>query len=845
MPIHLRNSTWKEAAALYVRSNSLWKAVSAAYLRVNGVWREIFGAGTPAISTKVTLTRTRDNSTYLYTLTGTNYHWTGTPTSLDFAIQRSIDSQATWADISYGTITNPSTGSSVTKTYELRNITNDLAPNVINYYRFVVNATKGALTGTSTSNITADTTIQGPTDIVLTGSSGLQATLSWTASTGASNYLVFYGTTSNPTTFYGVQSTTSLSYSGTLGTTYYWKVIPITGISNTVRGYTGNDSNIVSTTITSKLATPIAGTVTQTLDGFYFAITSGSFSTSNNYSVTTNAGTLSTSGWSAGQYASSPTITISGLSAGASATVSVVASRAGYTNSDALQVTSTTAQHIYPVINSFSYSLGSASGTQDITFNWDSTNQNSWSILIEKQNNTIPATWSVTNLGTQSGSSQKTTTVTGQLNTTYRATLTVTSVTNDSVSNGPIQFSTQSGAAPVLISGQSPVATVDGSGLDRTMNSTTGGWQNSPTSYSYSWSMSIDGSTYTDNIATGSSVSILPYYSTYRYAKCYVTASNSFGSSSAAVSNSVTLPLPPTSLSTPGNVAATALTSTSIRISWSAVSGATGYEIYRSTTNTSPTSGSTATYTTSSLSYDDLNLNNSTRYYYSVRATDGTNYSNWSTLVDSLPLQNPPSNTALPVISNAVVGSVTTTTDGTWANSPTSYSYSWQVFVLGDYYQFETSKSFTMQSSYNVPVAGTTSMSGKTIVVTVAATNNAGTTYADSASVIVSTSTPPYFATPPFFPPFFPPHFPPFFPPHFPPFFPPYFPTPTTVTVPNVLGMLEANAVSAIQSAGLNASVSYDYNGNAFNDGTVKSQSPSGGSQVSSGFTVAIVVWIY
>ena len=116
MPIHLRNSTWKEAAALYIRSNSLWRAVTSAYLRVNGVWREIFGAGTPAISTKVTLTRTRDNSTYLYTLTGTNYHWTGTPTSLDFAIQRSIDSQATWADISYGTITNPSTGSSVTKT---------------------------------------------------------------------------------------------------------------------------------------------------------------------------------------------------------------------------------------------------------------------------------------------------------------------------------------------------------------------------------------------------------------------------------------------------------------------------------------------------------------------------------------------------------------------------------------------------------------------------------------------------------------------------------------------------------------------------------------------------------
>ena len=68
---------------------------------------------------------------------------------------------------------------------------------------------------------------------------------------------------------------------------------------------------------------------------------------------------------------------------------------------------------------------------------------------------------------------------------------------------------------------------------------------------------------------------------------------------------------------------------------------------------------------------------------------------------------------------------------------------------------------------------------------------------------------------------------------------------PSTKTVPNVVGMYEASAVSAIQSAGLNASVSYDYNGNAFNDGTVKSQSPSGGTTVNAGSTVSIVVWIY
>jgi beta-lactam-binding protein with PASTA domain len=68
---------------------------------------------------------------------------------------------------------------------------------------------------------------------------------------------------------------------------------------------------------------------------------------------------------------------------------------------------------------------------------------------------------------------------------------------------------------------------------------------------------------------------------------------------------------------------------------------------------------------------------------------------------------------------------------------------------------------------------------------------------------------------------------------------------PVLKTVPNVVGMTEANAKTAITNAGLNWSVSYQnqsYNGQA-TAGTVASQNPTNPQQVQPGSTVSIVVW--
>ena len=106
-----------------------------------------------------------------------------------------------------------------------------------------------------------------------------------------------------------------------------FSAIPIQAQSST-----RTNSTSLTYTPPPTLDTPTFGTVTRAVGGFSVGISN--YDANNFYNVTASSGTASRSG---------ATITVTGLTAGASSTVSVVASRSGYTNSATGQVTGTAA----------------------------------------------------------------------------------------------------------------------------------------------------------------------------------------------------------------------------------------------------------------------------------------------------------------------------------------------------------------------------------------------------------------------------------------------------------------------------------------------------------------------
>ncbi|NDB61078.1 fibronectin type III domain-containing protein, partial [bacterium] len=463
--------------------------------------------------------------------------------------------------------------------------------------------------------------------------------------------------------------------------------------------------------------TPTLSSATQTSGGFYFTITN--YSSSNGYNLSTTAGSVSRSG---------STVTVSGLSSGQSATVTVVATRSGYSNSDAATITASSTSAVIPTISSFTATLGNLSGNlQYVDLNWVATNQASWSITGFN--------------GSFSG-----TTETGKANyvltaTSYTVTLTITSSTGNTATAN-VSFTTSS-PAPTIIT--YPVASISGN----TLSVTTGTWNYNPSSYQYQWYLYNDGTGQWGAISgqNGANFNISSYIGTYTQAYAQVRAYNG-NNSNWESSNTVTFSPP----YTPTGVSATGLSSTSIRISWSPALYAASYEIYFAFTNSYPIYQSPNFSGITGTSFDHTGLASSTVvYYYWVRATNSYGTSAYSSpAASSTVLLNFPVNTVAPTISGSQIGSTISASTGSWTNSPTSYAYSWQVFTLGDWYQFQTAQSFTLQSSYNVPGAGTTSMSGKSIKVTVAATNAAGTGYADSSAVTVG-SAPSYYAAPAYY----------------------------------------------------------------------------------------------
>ena len=272
--MYIKTSTaWKKINEAYIKTSVGWKKVTEGYIKTINGWKRFWSSALkPQYSVQIDAS-TVDPTTYLITLTGTNYYWSPGPPSLTYYFEWSTNGGTTWTQLSTGTATNPAYGSSNTYTYQIA--ANQLTANTLNTYRFRIYATNNPLTGQDF----ATTTIQGPTDITISNS-GLD--LSWNTSTNAGRYMIYSST--NNVNFTAIDGTPNSPYtlSGlSSGTTYYIKVKPITGLANNT-GYSGNFSNTLTISTPGALSTVTAYNFTTAgeIQGFF---TTGANTTSVKY----------------------------------------------------------------------------------------------------------------------------------------------------------------------------------------------------------------------------------------------------------------------------------------------------------------------------------------------------------------------------------------------------------------------------------------------------------------------------------------------------------------------------------------------------------------------------------
>ncbi len=226
---------------------------------------------------------------------------------------------------------------------------------------------------------------------------------------------------------------------------------------------------------------------------------------------------------------------------------------------------------------------------------------------------------------------------------------------------------------PPVISGQ--IST------NSTLTCSNGTWTNSPTSYTYQWKRDVGGNGVFSAIAGATTNSyVLTTADVVRNILCTVTAVNAGGSNSAN-SNAVYGPNQPPTITTGGLANGTVGIPYSVTM---AVSGGTAPFTWAVTVGSlpsgltlsvggviggTPTVAGTQTFTLRVT--DNAAATASTAYSITIGAAATVS-------------ANPPINTVAPVISGTIsIDSTLTTTNGTWTNTPVSYTYQWFRDVQG------------------------------------------------------------------------------------------------------------------------------------------------------------------
>lgn len=252
--IKISDSVWGSISKIFIKtSDTVWSSVKTGLIKISDtVWATFFtGSAIPSIASRATISQSTSSVNGLITLTGTNYHWTNYASAAYF-FESSTDN-SNWTTIDSGTITNPSTGSSNTKTYQIQQ--SDVVANATNYFRFTVTVTSS--TSTIGSSISVPTSFEMPRDITnlsVTSQSQSSISLAWTASQYSGSQVVQYKTSASST--WSTSSTQGSSVGDLIvfglsaSTTYNFRILPWTG-SDANFGYYGNYSNTATGTTTA------------------------------------------------------------------------------------------------------------------------------------------------------------------------------------------------------------------------------------------------------------------------------------------------------------------------------------------------------------------------------------------------------------------------------------------------------------------------------------------------------------------------------------------------------------------------------------------------------------------
>jgi fibronectin type 3 domain-containing protein len=461
-----------------------------------------------------------------------------------------------------------------------------------------------------------------PTGLTATAGNA-QVALNWSSSSGATSYNIYRSTTSGGegSTPYktGVTSTSFTDSGLTNGTTYYYEVSAVNSA-----GQSPVSSQVSATPHLSVPPTPTGLTATSGNTQVALNWSSSSGATSYNIYRSTTSGGEGSTPYQTG--VTSTSFTDTGLTNGTTYYYEVSAVNAAGQSPVSSQVSATPQVSVPPTPTG----LTATSGNAQVALNWSSS------------------------LGATSYNIYRSTTSGGEGSTPYQTGVTSTSFTDSSLTNGTTYYYEVSA---VNAAGQSPVSSqvsatpatppATPTGLTATAGNAQVAlnWSASSGAASYNIYRSTtsggEGSTpyQTGVTSTSFTDSSLTNGTTYYYE---VSAVNAAGQSPVSSQVSATPVAPP---ATPAGLTATA-GNAQVALNWSSSSGATSYNIYRSTT--SGGEGSTPYQTgVTSTSFTDSSLTNGTTYYYEVSAVNAGGQSPVSSQVSATPVAPPATPTGL------------------------------------------------------------------------------------------------------------------------------------------------------------------------------------------------------